>query len=307
MLSSTLLLAACSGSAAGPGDDHDPDGDPNTVTLQVTATNVDPGAAHGQVYAWVGDAPIRREQMPEFFGEDLPAIDASGAATRNAFLSVPRGKVVTLIAVELAGPGISSVEDGSVEFSPPPSASEFTGWSGPHTGRLTTTEPGVAVITMDGDASVTADFRGHVAVSIEATGCTDLTYQVNAPPRLGFGPPRLEETIIGRIANRPPATTPERLLLLHGRQGTRFTFSTPRVERRTGSTIAAGFIRWDVRGMPATCGGAQVCSLRAPSHADDRPVMRMQNSWLEDHFTAAGVRCGSCSSSVSGCLSSLRP
>jgi hypothetical protein len=260
---------------------------PPTVTITLISRSVDPNADAGQLYAYVGDAALSRPGMAANLNENAPTVRlVPGSARNTATLTVPRGKVVTVFAVEFATNGFRGEQPPTpILTAAPRDMIEFVSWDG----NPSTPEPGVAVMLADADKTITANFDRVMGLPLRLLGCVDLKVQTtNSAGLLSFG--RI-------IADTVPDLTgtngfggvlggqlqPEfDYAYIWGKQGSTVTLRSRVRENRT--QLKSGFIRWD--GSAAPCGTNLNCQIPIPLRGNAPGPMRMTNGYS---LTAGGV------------------
>ncbi len=284
-------LAACGGGSSG-GSTQPPTTPPPTptppanVTLTLISNNSDQADA-GQLYAYVGDAPLTRAAMAGNLNENAPALRyAPGVARATVTLQVPRGKTVTIFAIEFNTNGFTPViAPTPILTRAPDNFYEFSSWEGDFSA---TPEPGVALLTADRDRTVTANFRRQAGIGIRVLGCANRKYQLTGPGLLGFGatvpdaPPDLTTRnafTSGVIAST--LQTEHDDSYLYAKQGTTITVRAHPdfKEDRSPAVLRSGFMRWD--GYAASCGTNLNCQVQIPpiDSAALQPPLRMENGF----------------------------
>lgn len=304
-----ILVAACGGgsSTSGPGGGNpNPPGPNPNVTITLIARSVDAAADAGQIYAYVGDEAISRSQMVTLLNENAPTVRyIPGSSSHQATIQVPKGKRVTLFAVEFGTNGFGT--DGPNEPNltrAPRAATEFIGWIGaPATG-----EPGVASFVATSDATVAAEYDRMRSLQYTFQGCRDIKIQTTGAGMLGFGP---------LVADPPPDLTTTNAFTgtsaiggqethwgyVWAKQGTTITVRARNREDRSPTAQKAGFMRWE--GAAASCGGNLNCQLTIPARnlqGTPGPI-RQLNSYT---LTGTLRGCGSCLAEPAGTCS-LQP
>jgi hypothetical protein len=290
-----VALACGGGSSSGGGNVTPPPPPPpttQTVTITVVSRSVDPNADAGQLYAYVGDASITRAGMTANLNENAPTVRLVPGSSRNtATLTVARGKVVTVFAVEFATNGFRGEQPPTpILTAAPREMIEFVGWEG----NPATPEPGVAVIQADADKTLTANFDRVMGLPLRLLGCVDLKVQTtNTAGLLSFGriiadtAPDLTGTngFGGVLGGR---LQPEYdYAYIWGKQGSVVTLRTRVREDRP--QLKSGFIRWD--GSAAPCGTNLTCQLPIPVRGNAPGPMRMTNGYSLTGGTVYGCGC----------------
>lgn len=280
-----MVLACGGGSSSGGGTTNPnppPPPPPANVTLTLVSDNPDLADA-GQLYAFIGDAAISRATMAANLNENAPALRyAPGVPRATVTLQVPRGKTVTVIAVEFNTNGFQPVVlPNAILTRAPDNYIEFGAWIGDF---AATPEPGVAVLTADGNKTVTAVWRRQAGMGFRQLGCANRKLQLNGPGLLTFGPtvadtaPDLTSRSGFTLGSSSGTLQNEHdITFLFAKQGTTITLRAhPDFrEDRSPSVLRSGFIRWD--GYAATCGTNLNCQVRIP-RADSAslvPPLRM--------------------------------
>lgn len=298
-----LLNSACGGSGESPSGGTNPPPPPPpppaNVSITLASKNLDVNADAGQLYAYVGDAAITRRGMASVLNENSPALRLMpGVSSNSVTLSVPKGKTVTIIAVEFHTNGSNIAVGGPRTGGPvsniaPRSEIEWVGWEG----NPSQPEPGVAVISADADKTVTAVFDRVVGLMFRALGCSAIKLQTtNTVGLLSFG---------GVIADPPPDLTSTNGIsqtgwlqpeidqaFLYGKQGTIFTLRTLDIrEDRSPGVLRSGFIRWD--GSASICGTNLNCQVPLPSKANagGALAMRLISGYSVTNGTVYGCNC----------------
>ena len=280
----SLVLLACGGSSASPGGGTNPPTEPpppQNVTITLVSRNLDANADAGQLYAYVGDAVITRATMPSVLNENAPTLRLNPGSSRNTTtLTVPRGKTVTILAVEFATNGITAIPLGT---TPPTQAPrdmvEFVGWEG----NQPLPESGVTYVVADGDKTVTANFDRVQGLPLRAIGCSDIKVQTtNNAGLLSFGrtlPDTAPDLTTTNAFTQTGRIEPEfDFAYVFGKQGSTFTLRARTREDRSPSVLRSGFIRWD--GSATNCGTNLNCQVPVPPKANAVPVaMRMVSGY----------------------------
>jgi hypothetical protein len=305
------FAAACGGGGSADGPSDPPTGPPNqptTFTLTVTSRSADGLADTGPLWVYVGDLAETRARMPAIgLFESAPEVRPTPAVpsvTRT--FTVPRGKIVTIFAGELAGPGLNgraTIQSALVKQTPN-SAVEFKSWIGAQ-GQP---EPGVAVVTMNSDLTVIAEYARMQGFAMTMFGCPAFKLaSITNAFALGFGGLlSYNQTNTANIGQRAwIATTDDDYAYFFGKQGTVFTFEALKRESRTPPVAETGFIRWT---NPAGgCGSALSCAMAVPPAGT--PVLKLDASYVLP--TAGGViGCGACNGTGGACddfISRMRP
>ncbi|MBL8960596.1 MAG: hypothetical protein JNJ98_12145 [Gemmatimonadetes bacterium] len=266
-------LGACGGGASGGGTTPPPPPPPPppsaNVTLTLISDNQDQGDA-GQLYAFIGDAPITRASMRANLNENAPALRyAPGVARATVTLQVPRGKTVTVIAIESNTNGFTPVVSPTpVRTRAPDDYYEFRSWIGDF---ASAPEPGVAVLTADRDKTLTATWSRQAGMAFRQLGCTNKKIQLNGPGLLTFGatvpdsaPDLTSRNAFTSGARAGPLQTEHDDTYLYAKQGTTITLrGHPDIlEDRAPQRLRSGFMRWD--GWAARCGANLVCQVPIP-------------------------------------------
>ncbi len=251
------------------------------MTITVVSRNVDPNADAGQVYAYVGDVALSRSQMAANLDENAPLIRYTpGASERTATLTVPRGKVVTLFAVEFNTNG-SAVDQPNtpIPSQAPRNYVEFVSWAG----QTTNVEAGVITVLADGNRTATASFDRVGAVVFNILGCINFLAQNTHPGLLSFGrvivdtPPDLTtfNGFSGVLGGQ--LSVARDYNLIWGKTGSTITLRARITEDRSPSVLRSGFIRWD--GSAALCGTNLTCQIQIPARGNSVGPMRMVNGY----------------------------
>lgn len=265
---------------------------PQNVTITLVSRNLNPNADAGQLYAYVGDAPITRVSMPAHLNENAAAVRLNPGSTRNtATLSVPRGKTVTVIAVEFATNGWTGIPLGSVTpTSAPRNMVEFIGWEG----ALATPEDGVAVIIADADKTITANFDRVEGLLLRYLGCSAVKPQTtNTVGLLSFG--RVIADTMPDLTSRNGFTQTGRIepesdyLYMFGKQKSIITLRALFHEDRSPNVLRSGFIRWD--GSAALCGTNLNCQLPIPVRGNNPAAMRLVSGYVRLQGGIIGCNC----------------
>jgi hypothetical protein len=220
--------------------------------------------------------------MPTRLDENAPVLRYQpGVSTRSVTLSVPRGKTVTVFAVEFNTNGFSAYQPPmAVPTRAPAPWVEFVSW----TGAVATPDQGVAVIVADADKTITANFDRVESLLLRRGGCSVLKAQITGPGLLGFGttvpdpPPDLTSLNAFTAAG---FLQPERdYILIWGKQGSTVTVrSWP--EREDRARGFSGFIRWD--GSAAPCGTNFNCQVPIPARGNSVAPMRFISGYVNNN------------------------
>ncbi len=277
----TLMAVACGGGRSKDGDTNPPTQPPpaqQNVTLTFVARNLDTNADAGQLYVHVGDAAVTRATMvASGMNENAPTVRYQpGLSTVSASLTVPRGKTVTVIAVEFHTNGFYALPVGTpVPTAAPRDMVEFVGWEG----NVAQPENGVAVISADTDKTVTAVFDRVQGLGLRAIGCSDIKVQTtNTAGLLSFGG-ILKDTLPDLTSSNGFSQTgriqPEfDYSFLYGKQGSVFTLRARIREDRSPSVLRSGFIQWE--GAANGCGSNLNCQVPVPSKANAPSTLAMR-------------------------------
>ncbi len=285
-------LSSCGGDSAGGTTNPTPTPTPNpnpspsaNVTLTLTSENLDLADA-GQLYVYVGDAPLTRAGMAANLNENAPALRYEpGVARKTVTLQVPRGKTVTVFAIEFNTNGLTPVlAPTPILTRAPNNYFEFKAWLGDF---AASPEPGVAVLTADRDRSITATWTRQAGVGFRQLGCSNKKLQFQGPGLLTFGPTRpdsaadLTSTNAFTTGGVPLLQTEADQSFLYAKQGTTLILrGHPNVrEDRSPSQLKSGFIRWD--GQASRCGTNITCQILIPraDSASLLPPIRMINGY----------------------------
>ena len=304
-------MVACGGGGNSDGGVTDPPNPPNppstNVTLTVISRSADGLADTGPLYVYVGTVAETRARMPSLgLFESAPELRPTpGVSSVTRTFSIPRGRVVTIFAAELAGYGIN----GRPTFSSvlvkttPNNAVEFKSWIGAQ-GQP---EPGVAVVTMTSDLTVIAEYARMQGVTVTMFGCPAVKLAVTGAFALGFGGNlSYNTTSTANISQRGwIASSDDDWTYLYGKQGTLFTFEALKRELRTVTVAETGFMRWV---NPAGgCGSALSCAVAIPNAGS--PVVKLEASWVPQ-ANGGAPGCGVCVSGDGTCgpfVSTMRP
>jgi len=298
----SVCLSACGGGSSGSGTTQPPPPPPAppapsaNITLTLISNNTDQGDA-GQLYVHIGDAPLTRATMAGNLNENAPALRyAPGVARATVTLQVPRGKTVTIFAIEFNTNGSRPVVlPTPILTRAPDNFYEFNSWEGDF---AATPEPGVAVLTADRDRTVTANFRRQAGIGIRVLGCAHRRYQLTGPGLLTFGP---------TVADPPPDLTTRNAFTsgvsagplqtehddhyFFAKQGSTLTVRAhPDIlEDRSPARLRSGFMRWE--GYGASCGTNINCQLRIPppDSAALFPPIRMVNGFSLTRLATTNV------------------
>ncbi len=295
-----MAAVSCGGgSSPADGDDNNPPTTPNTPSQNVTVTlvtsNVDATADAGQVYAYVGDAAISRSQMATLLNENAPALRyIPGSSKYQTTIQVPRGKTVTLFAVEFGTNGFGADGPGEPNLTRAPrAATEFVGWIG----AAATAEPGVASFVANADITVTAEYDRMRSLRYTYVGCRDIKIQTTGVGMLGFGPlvpdPQPDLTSTNAFTGTSDIGTSEKTWgYVWAKQGTTITVRARTREDRSPAVQRSGFMRWE--GEAASCGTNLNCQLPIPSrNAQGTPgPIRQLNSYSSITVPVPTVGCG---------------
>ena len=267
------LLGCGSGSSGGanqPTTPTPPTPPSANVTLTLISQAGDATAEAGQLYAYIGDSPITRASMPQFLNENAPALRITPGSSRNTVtLQVPRGKVVTLFAIEFNTNGATPVVlPQAIATQAPNNFVEFQSWVGDF---AATPEPGVAVLTADRDKTVTANFVRQRGVAFRQLGCAHKKIQLNGPGLLTFGrtvadtaPDLTSRNAFTSGTSAGTLQTEHDITFLYAKQGTTITLRSlsDLKEDRSPAVLRSGFMRWD--GRAAACGTNVLCQIPIP-------------------------------------------
>lgn len=298
------VLAACGGGSSGGSTQPPPTPPPPpppsaNVTLTLISNNSDQGDA-GQLYAYVGDAAITRATMAGNLNENAPALRyAPGVARATVTLQVPRGKTVTLFAIEFNTNGFTPVIPPTpILTRAPDNFYEFSSWEGDF---AATPEAGVAVLTADRDRTVTANFRRQAGMGIRVLGCATRRYQLTGPGLLGFGatvpdpsPDLTTRNAFSSGAIGATLQTEHDDSYVYAKKGTTITLRAhPDVkEDRSPAVLRSGFMRWS--GYAAPCGTNLNCQVQIPPIDS---VVNLQPLRMENGFSVTTLPSGN----VFGC------
>ncbi len=277
-----LVLSGCGGGGSTNGGSTNPPTQPptqnQTVTLTFISKNLDVNADAGQLYVHVGDAAITRATMlANGVNENAPTVRYQpGSSQLTTTLTVPKGKTVTIIAVEFSTNGFFSVPSGTpVPKSAPRDMVEFVGWEG----NPAQPEAGVAVVTADADKTVTALFDRVQGLGVRAIGCSDIKLQsTNTAGLLSFG--RIISDTLPDLTSTNAFTQTGRIQpefdfsFVYGKQGSLFTLRARTREDRSPNVLRSGFIRWD--GSASNCGSNLNCQVPVPSKANAPNALAMK-------------------------------
>jgi hypothetical protein len=309
-----LVVAACGGGSSTGNDDDDDSNPPpggQTVNLTLISRSLDPAGDAGQIYAYIGDAPITRAQMAANLNENAPALRYQpGQSQYQATIAVPRGKVVTLFAVEFSTGSATIVNTAAGVRQTPPTkaprdAHEFVRWEG----ATGSNEPGVAVFTANADMTVTAVYDLMIGYPLAHRGCLLLKVQVNGPGSLTFGPtqpdPAPDLTSTDGFANfiNHVVDTETPLGYVWGKQNATVTLRAWKREQRTPNLQEAGFMQW--AGTGSQCGTNLICQVTIPLRGNS-PGPIVQNSSYS-YNSQNQVSCPACVSTNGSCNLDLRP
>jgi len=299
------LLAGCGGGTGPDDDDNDPypPDDPGTVAVTLITRSVDPAADAGQIYAYVGDVAISRSQMAALLNENAPTVRyVPGSSTQQATIQVPRGKTVTLFAVEFGTNGFGDDAPGEPDLTRAPrTATEFIGW----VGAAATAEPGVASFVANSAITVTAEYDRMRSLEISYLGCRDIKVQTTGVGMLGFGPlvpdPAPDLTSTNAFTGISDiGTAVSHWMMVWAKQGTTITVRARQREDRTPGVERAAFMRWE--GEAVSCGTNLNCQLPITSRnfqGTPAPIRQM-NSYSLTNGGTKGCGCsvhppGTCS------------
>jgi hypothetical protein len=248
-----------------------------TVTITIVSRNLDVNADAGQLYVNVGDAAITRATMAATLNENAPTVRlVPGSSSNTATLTVPRGKVVTIFAVEFSTNGLVGTPPGvPVVARAPRSEVEWVGWEG----NPSQPEDGVAVILADADKTITALFDRVQGLTFRFLGCAAFNVQnTNSRGLLSFG--RIIQDTAPNLTStngftQARAIEPEfDVVFMHGKQGSIFTLRALVREDRSPNVLRSGFIRWD--GSAGACGTNLNCQVPVPSKANAPNALAMR-------------------------------
>lgn len=294
----SATLVACGGGGDKTPTDPNPNnpnnpGNPTNVTITVVSRNSDENADAGQIYAFVGDAGLTRAQMAANLNENAPLIRYTPGSSRvTATLSVPRGKTVTLFAVEFSTNGNAVDQTGNpIPTQAPRSEVEFVAWEG----QTTNVEAGVITVTADGDRTATATYGRVGGVILNILGCIDYRYQNTHPGLLSFGrviadtPPDLTTTngFGGVLGGR--LSVARDYLYIWGKTGSTITLRARTREDRSPSVLRSGFIRWD--GSATSCGTSLTCQILIPARGNSVGPVQMINGYAVSGNNVEGCNC----------------
>lgn len=287
IVAAALFVAKCGGGSSGdgptdPGDPGNPNPPANTVTITVVSRNLDANADAGQIYAYVGDASLTRAQMAANLNENAPLIRYTPGSTQiTATLTVPRGKVVTLFAVEFATINGGAVDQpgNPIPTQAPRNAVEFVAW----TGQTSNVETGVITVLADANRTATATYDRVGSVAFNILGCIDFKSQTTHPGLLSFNEVLVDTPPDLTTANGFSGVLGGQLSvardynLFWGKTGSTITLRARTREDRAPNVLRSGFIRWD--GSAALCGTSLVCQIQIPARANAVGAMRMVNGY----------------------------
>ena len=290
------LAAACGGGSSPGGTTDPPNNPPANVTLTVTTRSADGLADAGPLWVYIGDVAETRAHMPAIgLFESAPEVRPTpGVPSTTRTFSVPRGKIVTIFAGELAGPGSNgraTIQSVLVKQTPN-SAVEFKSWIGAQ-GQP---EPGVAVVTMNSDLTVIAEYARMQGFTVTMFGCPAFKLaSITGAFAFGFGGNLSYNTTgTANIGQRAwIAGSEDDFAYYFGKQGTVYTFEALKRESRTPTFGETGFIRWT---NPAGgCGSALSCAMAVPPAGN--PVLKLDASYVVQTFNPP-VGCGVCNGTL---------
>ena len=251
------------------------------MTITVVSKSLDGVADAGQIYYYIGDAGITRAQMTTLVNENAPVIRYTPGSNRlTATLQVPKGKTVTLLAVEFNANG-SAVDqtNNPIPTQAPNDAIEFVSWEG----QTANVEAGVITVLADADKTATASFDRVGSFIFNIQGCINYRAQNTHPGLLSFGrviqdtPPDLTtfNGFSGVLGGS--VSVPRDYLRIWGKTGSTVTLRAQIREDRSPSVLRSGFIRWD--GAGANCGTSLICQLTIPARANSLGAVKMINGY----------------------------
>jgi hypothetical protein len=262
----------------------------------VTSRSADGLADTGPLWVHIGDAAETRTRMPSIgLFENAPELRPTpGVPSVTRTFSVPRGKVVTIFAGELGGPGSNgrATQQDVLVKQAPNSAVEFKTWIGAQ-GQP---EPGVAVVTMSADLTVVAEFARMQGFTVTMFGCPAVKLaSITGAFAFGFGGNLSYNTTgTANISQRAwIAGSDDDFAYFYGKQGTVYTFEALKRESRTPTFAETGFIRWT---NPAGgCGSALSCAMAVPPAGN--PVLKLDASYIVQ-AASPPVTCGACNGTL---------
>ncbi len=290
-----VLALACGGggsSSSGstsPPPPPPPPPSPN-ISLTLVARSLDPNYDAGQLYAYIGDAALTRANMPGNLNENAPAVRYTpGLSTNTATIQVPRGKTVTIFAVEFNTNGWRSERPPTpILTRPPREFVEFISWSG----NPAQPEPGVAVFQATSDATITANFDRVESLSYRRQGCSEHKFEITGPGLLTFGrtvPDNAPDLSSTNGFSTPTFLRPESdFTLFWAKQGSTITLRAwPRREDRAAGI--SGFMNWG--GSAAQCGTSFNCQVPIPSRANTPGPMVLVSGYAITNGITEGCNC----------------
>jgi hypothetical protein len=261
----------------------------------VTSRSADGLADTGPLWVYIGDLAETRSRMPNLgLLESAPEVRPTpGTPSVTRTFSIPRGKIVTIFAGELAGPGLNGRSTGGPPLvkTTPNNAVEFKSWIGAQ-GQP---EPGVAVVTMSGDLTVIAEYARMQGFTVTTNGCPAFKLaSISGAFAFGFGQNlSYNTTSTANIASGRITASDDDFAYYFGKQGTVFTFEALKRESRTPTFGETGFMRWT---NPAGgCGSALACAMAVPVAGN--PVLKLDASYVLQTGPPP-IGCGACNGTL---------
>jgi hypothetical protein len=316
LLLAALLIAPGCGSSTAPKDPGTPADTTSTVLLTVT-TEADSGYIPGPVFIYVGTASvptIPRSRMGDYIDENAPIVNPFGEHTATSQVRVPKGKQITLFAVEVGRSGANG-RAPATKFGPPlkktpdPTATEFSTWEA--VGSVLTNdaqpEEGSVTMTLQQDRHLIAHFKPYHGVVLRYIGCATFHYEWNGPAYPSFGPGIPNQGVSPSYNSL--SQDEQDYIFVYARKGTTVTFKPEQVDGRDpqGKAAQTGWYEWG--GDAAGCGKDCPVGVLIAGSLQSTAIMRC--SYVFDTNVPALPGCGGCTSQeAGGCndfISRMRP
>ena len=298
------VVMACDGSSDGKTTEPpiDPPSGSTTVRLTLTTRSLNPAFRPGYLFTYVGTTGESRSRMAALLNVGAPTVGFIEGPERTETITVPKGTVVTIFAVEVgrAG-GFARAGNNLLRKTPEVSATEFVDFTGA-TGQ--TTETGVLSVTMDADKMVVARYDLMQGMVVQARGCPSFKTTWQGPGYLGFGTldPNSEQISATKTDNTP---TMDEQVFSYAKQNTIFTLTAQTRDMRAANEANTGFMRWE--GAASSCGTNIACNVPVAARGAAFPIVQMVNSYVVEPSSLTGSGCGGCTSTQGACGSEFVP
>ncbi|MCB9867793.1 MAG: hypothetical protein H6816_14295 [Phycisphaerales bacterium] len=277
-----ILLAGCTASSSGPSPSPSPTPTPNpsadTYRLNVILRTGNGDRLGMEVFAFYGDVVYTRANAPYFDNAVAQQRFVSSEDPETFMADVPKGKTVTLVAVEFKG-DLPSALSGNGNYDNP-YAVEFLNWEGDYDSRP---ESGVASVAMNGEKTVTAVFAAMPQVLIRKYdsnnpqfngGCFDI--KIEAAEHLGIPGSGDLSGETPDVCCCPLSDGSHLFLAGHVKSGTQITLTATDSNSCTvddahpDGICYENFDHWE--GSAALCGSARECTIPVTVDSDSTAV-----------------------------------